>query len=156
MNTELTTAVNAARDKAQYDVYAKRLLAKRRNNMNKEEMRKILSKYIVEERGDIGRFMDAQPTIEKPYEPEKINYNPEKELAPIGTVVIGYNFENPNNNITYDYIACKYPNGIESQFSIYYFNHDEIDRYYSIGYTDSEQKKFIEELQNKIQKGAVK
>lgn len=135
--------------------------------MNKEEMRKIFSKYIDEERGDIGRFMDAQPTIEKPYQPEPLSFDLDKDLVPIGTVVatdmtlnlkmiIGYNYENPDNNQSYDYIACKYPNGVDKENTIYYFNRDEIDRYYSFGYTDDEQKAFIEDLQNKIQKGTVK
>ena len=48
----------------------------------------------------------------------------------------GNYFENPDNHIIYDYIACKYPNDVERDFHIYYFNHDEIDRYYSFGYTD--------------------
>ena len=135
--------------------------------MNKEEMRKIFSKYIDEERGELGRFMDAQPTIEKPYQPEPLSFDLDKDLVPIGTVVatdmtlnlkmiIGYNYENPDNNQSYDYIACKYPNGVDKENTIYYFNRDEIDRYYSFGYTDDEQKAFIEDLQNKIQKGTVK
>lgn len=90
-----------------------------KNNIEKTE---CFSMYIDEERGDLGRFMDAESSGEKPYQPEPLGFNLDKDLVPIGTVVatdpltlnlkmiIGYNYKNPDNNQVYDYIACNYPN----------------------------------------------
>ena len=135
--------------------------------MNNDERSKLFAMHIDKERGDIGRFMDAESSDAEPYQPEPLSFDLAKDLVPIGTIVatdktlnlkmiIGYNHENPNNNQSYDYIACKYPNGVGKDYSIYYFNRDDIDRYYSYGYTSDEQKNFIEELQNKLKKGIIR
>lgn len=50
--------------------------------------------------------------------------------------------------IIYDYIGCLYPEGIITTDKNIVFNHSQIERLYAIGYSDDEEKKFKENLNN--------
>lgn len=87
MNTELTNAVNAAHDKAQYDVYAKRLLA------NKNILAHILVKTVDDFKDmaprDVVQYIEGEPFIESvPLDPGLTN-------AEITERIIGMNVEDP-------------------------------------------------------------
>ena len=85
MNTELTNAVSAAGDKAQYDTSAKRLLA------NKKVLAHILVKTVGEFKGmdpkDVVQYIEGEPFIESvPLDPGLTN-------AEIKERIIGMNVE---------------------------------------------------------------
>lgn len=78
--------------------------------------------------------------------------NYEKYL-PIGTVVklkegtkrvmiTGFSCKNADDNITYDYNGCLYPEGMISTNKICLFNHNQIETIYHIGLIDNEEKEF--------------
>ena len=48
--------------------------------------------------------------------------------------------------VTWDYIACLYPEGNLDEDHSYLFNHDQIDRVYFIGFQDDEELEFQELL----------
>ena len=50
----------------------------------------------------------------------------------------------------YDYGACLYPEGVIDPNEIYFFDHDFIERTYFIGFQDSEELRFREEVLGKL------
>lgn len=58
----------------------------------------------------------------------------------------------------YDYVGCIYPEGLISTDEILVFNHDQVDKVYSIGYKDEEEEKFqesIKEVEKEINEKGV-
>lgn len=76
-------------------------------------------------------------------------------LLPNGTVIkaeksnrkfmiIGNIFQDADGNM-FDYAACIYPEGLINADEIYYFNNDDIEKVYFIGYQDGQQMAFQKE-----------
>lgn len=88
-----------------------------------------------------------------------------KELLPIGSVVLLKNtgkkimiigfcqkkIEEKELDKIWDYAGCLYPEGYMSPDTMYLFDHEEIDKIYSLGYRDDEQFAFQEKLQKAIE-----
>ena len=84
--------------------------------------------------------------------------NIKEKYLPIGSVVLmkeakkrvmiaGYAVKSPESgDKIWDYIGCLYPEGIITPEKNLLFDHKNIDKVYAIGYSDDEQKKFIEKL----------
>ena len=94
MNTEIANAVNAAGDKAQYDIRVKRLLAQ------KSILAHILVKTVDEFKGmkpeDVVKYIEGEPSISVvPVEPGLANM--EKTDA-TGQRIVGLNTENAEIN----------------------------------------------------------
>lgn len=79
-----------------------------------------------------------------------------EKYLPIGSVVLlknatkrimiyGRKQIQVGTDIEWDYIACLYPEGNINEEFMYLFNHDQIDKIYSLGYQDDEEFKFVEE-----------
>lgn len=80
------------------------------------------------------------------------------KYLPIGTVVMlkggtkrvmitGYcSIEQDKPEKMYDYNGCLYPEGFLSSNQTCLFDHNQIDKIYSYGLEDEEEKKFIEQL----------
>lgn len=91
-------------------------------------------------------------------------------LLPIGSVVLlkggqkrlmicGRVQTDVATNITYDYSACYYPDGILNSKELFMFNNDNIQRLFFIGFQDGEElafRQFIEdELKEKNAEGEL-
>lgn len=50
------------------------------------------------------------------------------------------------NNQTYDYIGCIYPEGVLDTEKNLMFNHEDIEKIFAIGFVDEEETKFKEKL----------
>ena len=84
--------------------------------------------------------------------------NNTRKYLPIGSVILvkggkqklmitGYMGENYEKDWPiFDYIACLYPQGIVSSKSNLLFNHVDIEEICFLGYSDDEQKQYIEFL----------
>ena len=73
-------------------------------------------------------------------------------------MILGYLKYGPENRTDiFDYACCLYPQGYHSPEKTYVFNHDGIERVYSLGYQDERQIEFSEALmeQFRISKGSV-
>lgn len=81
----------------------------------------------------------------------------EKEILPIGTVVLlknaekriiitGYYPIEKDSGKTYDYCACLYPEGIIDFEKSLLFNKEDIQNIYFLGYSDIEGQDFISQL----------
>ena len=80
-----------------------------------------------------------------------------KEYLPLGSIVLLENGEKrimiygrkqilAKTNDVYDYVACLYPEGnINDEFT-YLFNHSDIREVVYTGFTDEEDKAFLEHL----------
>jgi len=55
-----------------------------------------------------------------------------------------------NNEKTYDYVGCLYPEGVISSKENCVFNHEQIDKIFFIGYSDDEEKRFKEKLNKAV------
>lgn len=55
-----------------------------------------------------------------------------------------------NDEKTYDYVGCLYPEGVISSKENCVFNHEQIDKIFFIGYSDDEEKSFKEKLNKAI------
>lgn len=86
-----------------------------------------------------------------------------KSLLPIGSVVLLNGAEkrlmicgrvqtDVNTNITYDYSACLYPDGIISSSELYMFNNENIDKVYFLGFQDGEELQFRKFLNEELSK----
>ena len=84
-----------------------------------------------------------------------------KDLLPIGSVVLlkGGNKRvmicsriqtRAGEDTIFDYSACFYPEGIVAADSLYFFNHDAIERVYFIGYQDEEELAYHSEVLDKL------
>ena len=94
MNTEITNAVNAAGDKAQYDARVKRILAQ------KNILVHILVKTVNEFKGmkpeDVVTYIEGKPKVGiVPVEPGMTNA---KKTDSIGQRIVGINTENAEIN----------------------------------------------------------
>ena len=80
-----------------------------------------------------------------------------EELLPIGSVVllnggekrlmiIGVVQTDPTDGERYDYLACLYPEGFVGPEYSYLFNHEDIQKVSSKGFTDDEHSDFRENL----------
>lgn len=78
-------------------------------------------------------------------------------LLPIGSVVLlkggnkrimicGRVIARMGENAVYDYTACYYPEGIMDPTNMQFFNHDAIERVYFVGFQDTEELKFHEQV----------
>ena len=56
-----------------------------------------------------------------------------------------------NQDKIFDYIGCLYPEGVFDTEKNLLFNHEDIDKYYAIGYSDDEEKKFKENLKKALE-----
>ena len=85
------------------------------------------------------------------------------KVLPIGTVVkligathrlmiIGYQRTSASNedDMIYDYCGCPYPEGYISPERTALFNHDRIERIYSLGLQNDEEIEFEEQLRSFI------
>lgn len=94
----------------------------------------------------------------------------DNKLLPIGSIlllkdslkkvmVMGFCQTNPEDMDTiYDYCGCLYPEGYMDPQKIFLFNHDMIERVYSVGYIDDEQYEFqdkLEKVVNEIKNGTA-
>ena len=68
----------------------------------------------------------------------------QKKLMIIGFVQIYLK----DKDKVYDYMGCVYPEGMINIKNFYFFNHDEIEKIFYIGYKDDEEKNFNEKLKN--------
>lgn len=79
------------------------------------------------------------------------------ELLPIGSVVllkdgqkkvmvIGVKQTDLESNEEYDYLSVIYPEGFISDDTMFFFNHESIDKVFFTGYEDDERKDFIGRL----------
>lgn len=79
-----------------------------------------------------------------------------ENLLPVGSVVllkgankrvvvIGRIQARADDRKVYHYCACTYPEGLMDLDSFVFFDHDDIDRVYFIGYQDPEELQFREE-----------
>ena len=88
----------------------------------------------------------------------------EEKYLPIGSIVLlkggtkrlmitGF-CAKPNQEPSkqYDYSGCLYPEGILSTDQIALFNHDQIEKVFSVGYKDDEEIAFKQSLKEAISK----
>ena len=84
-----------------------------------------------------------------------------EKYLPMGTIVMlkggakkvmitGFCLQTNENEI-FDYTGCLYPEGYTSSNRILLFNHSEIEKVYSIGYSDDDDKKFKESLKKELE-----
>lgn len=82
-----------------------------------------------------------------------------KKYLPIGTVVglkekdtkvmiIGYLSTDDKTSIVYDYNGCIIPQGISNAQNLVRFNHEQINKFYQMGFYDEEVKLYINRLYN--------
>lgn len=81
-----------------------------------------------------------------------------KKYLPLGSVVLmkdakkrvmitGYMLKSSDSgDKIWDYVGCLYPEGMVTSSKHLLFNHSDISRIYAIGYSDDEQKRFIQML----------
>ncbi|MCR5237954.1 MAG: DUF4176 domain-containing protein [Lachnospiraceae bacterium] len=84
-----------------------------------------------------------------------------KDLLPIGSVVLlkeaktrlmitGRIIASEKNDQIYDYSGCIYPLGITDNEGFYFFNRDDIERVYFIGFQDEEELAFREDILSQL------
>ena len=84
-----------------------------------------------------------------------------KELLPIGSVVLlkggekrvmicGRIQTRSSDSTIYDYCACYYPEGIVGADSLFFFNHDAIERVFFMGFQDVEELAFHEQVLDRL------
>lgn len=80
-----------------------------------------------------------------------------KDLLPIGSVVlledgskklmiIGVKQTDVSSGEEYDYLSVIYPEGFINEDTLFFFNHDVIDKVFYSGMHDDEREEFIEKL----------
>lgn len=81
-----------------------------------------------------------------------------KEYLPIGSIVIlnngtkklmiyGRRQINKSTGKIFDYISCMYPEGNINERYMYSFNHENIQEVIFRGYTDADEEKFLDVLE---------
>ena len=86
-----------------------------------------------------------------------------EKYLPIGTVVLlkeakkklmitGFYVKSPDNEKTFDYSACVYPEGVLDSRKNLLFDHDEIQDIFYLGYVSDEEKEFKAKLNDVIKK----
>lgn len=88
----------------------------------------------------------------------------EEKFLPIGTVVLLKNgtkrlmitgfcaVAKEKEGEVFDYVGCLYPEGVIDSSKTALFNHDQIQKIYSLGYSDEEEKDFKSKLNEYINK----
>lgn len=80
-----------------------------------------------------------------------------EKYLPLGSVVLlkeakkrlmitGFCIKVDGQDLIYDYSGCLYPEGIIGASEVAVFNHDQIEKIFSIGFSDEEEKKFKQKL----------
>lgn len=87
---------------------------------NREELARAMDKYMP-----IGSVVKIQDSYK--------NY-----------MIIGFNYN--LNNRSYDYLACEYPFGIDSNHQSKVFDHNQIEKVFHIGFVNNQEKKFKSDL----------
>lgn len=92
------------------------------------------------------------------------------QLLPIGSVVLlkesekrvmvmGFCQAKPDNlSVIYDYCGCLFPEGYMDAEHVYLFDHEQVEKVYSLGYMDEEQFAFsnrITDLINDLRNGVT-
>lgn len=72
--------------------------------------------------------------------------NAKKKLMITGFFVV--TIESPDK--TFDYSGCLYPEGMISSKESLVFNHEQIEKIFSLGYSDEEEVEFKKELEKTI------
>lgn len=57
---------------------------------------------------------------------------------------------NEVENKVFDYMGCLYPEGVLSSEQTLVFNHEQIDKIFYMGYSDSEEKDFKDKLNSLV------
>ena len=57
-----------------------------------------------------------------------------------------------NNEKTYDYVGCLYPEGVVNSNQTCLFDHNQIEKIYHLGLIDYEEKEFKKELVEEVNK----
>jgi hypothetical protein len=95
----------------------------------------------------------------RPFRQEDTNM---KQLLPIGSVVLQkestkrimitgrYQKERGNDEATWDYCACLYPEGNLNPDQAFLFNNEQIERVYFLGFQDDEELAFLRMLPSRI------
>lgn len=89
-----------------------------------------------------------------------------RELLPIGSVVllkggskrlmiVGRVVSRDGGEEISDYIGCFYPQGIVDTDNLFFFNHESIEAVFFIGFQDSEEIEFKNEVLGKLDEGKV-
>lgn len=84
-----------------------------------------------------------------------------KELLPIGSVVLlnggekrvmicGRIQTRTGDETIYDYSACYYPEGIVGSDSMFFFNHESIEKVFFLGFQDEEELTFHKHVLDRI------
>lgn len=84
-----------------------------------------------------------------------------KQLLPIGSVVLlkggdkrvmicGRVQTRTGDMNIYDYSSCYYPEGIVGSDSMFFFNHDDIEKIFFLGYQDDEELAFHENVLDQL------
>ncbi len=84
-----------------------------------------------------------------------------EDLLPLGSVVLlkeaktklmvtGRILASDKNDRIYDYSGCIYPLGMTDNEGFYFFNRDDIERIYFIGFQDEEELTYKEEVLSQL------
>lgn len=86
-----------------------------------------------------------------------------EKYLPLGSVVLmknakkkvmvtGYAVSSPElGNKLWDYVGCLWPEGMIGQDKNLVFNHNDINKVFSVGFVDAEQELFIERLNKAVE-----
>ena len=87
-----------------------------------------------------------------------------EKFLPIGSVIllkkgqkklmiVGYTqIYLKNKSEIYDYMGCVYPEGMINIKNFYFFNHEDIEEVFYVGYQDEEEKEFMQKLISSFEK----
>ena len=86
-----------------------------------------------------------------------------KDLLPVGSIVLLKGGEKrlmicgrvscqSGSDVIYDYTACYYPEGIMDSDHIFFFNRDDIETIFVIGFQDTEEMAFRHNILDKLGK----
>ena len=91
-----------------------------------------------------------------------------EKYLPIGSVVIlkkgkkrlmitGYaQIDMETKDKVFDYCGCLYPQGVISTDNALLFNHEDIEKIFAIGYSDDEQKEFVNNIKQILTEENIK
>lgn len=128
------------------------------NKMNEEENKKRfvadVREYTVKVNGsseNIGEKIQQRSNEEL--------VNAMKKYMPIGSIVkirdsfkkyMIMGFNSKFDDKIYDYLACEYPFGLDSEHKSDVFNHNQIEKVFHIGFVNNQEKNFKLELLKSI------
>ena len=67
-------------------------------------------------------------------------------------IIIGYTVVEEGSTKVWDYLGCAYPIGVISPDKNLLFQKEQIDKVLSVGYQDEEGKKFIDQMEDAVNK----